>query len=272
MMFYGEKCCITLWADNCTIEYMMTCEIVKKAFWLKEYHENSDLYISMQNAKMARNLEYSEVERCGFIKMKTKDDITNFVRDTLVRYGRMNGGMPAFTGITDREAYHAGEEPGDTPLKKSARAQLKISNKWVRERLPETWSYMMRVTTARKFYCAILYSEGVNWLRTHGSVTKLNMDIPYPLEKKWLEENLPEEAEDLCASLRQTAHKDVVDGPLTHFKGELPKQLVMALTDEVKLHVWVDGEGKGYLAPQTTSEWREEVESGHITKKTKVLL
>ncbi len=265
------KCCKSLWARNCTIKYMMTQEVVKKAFWLMEHHENAEIYENMQKAKKDACAEYSLVENYGFMKISTEDEVHNFVRDTLVRYGRMNGGMPAFSGITDRKAYKVGESPGFTPLEKSARAQLKISSEWVRERLPKTWEYIIRVTGARKLYCALLYSEGVNWLRYHRSVTKLKKKIPFPMTVDWLKENVPREAEALCASLRQTAHKDIVDGALTDFGGELPKQLVMALTEQVKLHMWVDEHGKGCLKPQTTSQWREEVKSGRIRRKEKVL-
>ena len=57
---------------------------------------------------------------------------------------------------------------------------------------------------------------------------------------------------------RQTAHKDVMDGPLTNFPSALPTQAIFAISDPVKLHLWVNKtDNTGYLSPQDRKDWKQ---------------
>ena len=175
------ECCHTLWDRGMTPEWLSKQPLIKKALYMAKYYEgeeSKEVDMTLISSKI-----YMDVRKTGYHKLNGRGyKLKEFLLETLIRYGRLNDGVPNFGGITNKRTFKIGEETTVSPLEKSGRMQLRLSPEWVQEKLPELYKDMMNVMRARKLYFSILYTEGVNYLR----YSKEYKNAAFPLTADWI--------------------------------------------------------------------------------------
>lgn len=281
------SCCKGLWAEGFTPRAFLASKFHWATTILLKHKENG--VDPACTARFKRAMEeqpfFRQVHSQGLCLVKAGQFPVSsppgfwetWIDKTLVRYGKLSStGIPAFKAITDRKhAFQHDHVVANFPLLDSARLQLYLSEEWVKETLPGAWESLCELMGARGLVFSLLYSEGVNYLRSQKDfqeeVKKAGKVIPEaPLTVELVEELVGSSlAQNFFENLRQTAHKDTVLGYFSDVPEYQPTQVVLGLEGTSTIYAWVDGEGKGLLQHHTTrAQWRKnEVSKGYGMKK-----
>jgi hypothetical protein len=274
------RCCQGLWTPGFTPRAFKESRFywAAKKLWDLEMF-GVDPIAEAQYQKAMEGEIFRTTEQVGFKVFKNEGvDHSNAARDrvllTLARYGALAGdGIPAFRAITDRKkAFRADDVDPPCPLTASGRLQLYLSDEWVAKTLPKIHAWVKTSLGGRMTSWSLLYSEGVNYLRTQTSFLEELEEAGFTLPKKhqfistkWLTKKLGEKrCKELMASLDQTAHKDVVKGPLSHVPEYMPHQMIMALRKDTSFYVWKNETGGKLQLWDDSKEWRSnELKAGY---------
>lgn len=256
-MLLVPSCCHGVLERGITPAALMEQEVVRRAQWIGSLSIEEDKKMIVDRKKASEI--FRAVEEKGWTIAESGESAESrleFLNQTLLRYGRMNGGVPDFRAIVNRRPFKVDEDSPACPLTKSPRLQLKISREWVEAQLPVFYEECRKHMCTDRLHFSILYSEGLNFIRSSFVGEK-----PEIIDREWvLTKKTEAETDVICEDLRQTAHKDIVDSALTKFKAMLPKQAILALDTHVDVHLWLDADMSGYLGPSKRSDWGSQLE------------
>jgi hypothetical protein len=256
----AHKCCYGLWVEKLTPRMFLTSKVFRGLHEVIKFED-----AGVKDIK-ATDLLYKQLGKGGKLSVAHKfghTDMTclsperakNLLAMILYKYACMGLGDVGFRAIVNRRPFHKHDPDieGRTQkgnmhfLEVSPRGQVYLQKEDIFQLEPELWKKMCKVMACERLNLAILWSEGVEWLRTDrefvGLCEKKGMkadDIP-PLDAQLTGVPLDYEMkQQQLARLPQLFHKDVVKGFFTTTPNReyMPVQAIMAVEKDTTLDFW----------------------------------